>query len=330
MPQDGGINGGSAPLRAEQYLAPETLMQLAPFELRAKAVAEGAMNGMHKSPRQGSAVEFSSHRQYAAGDSVRHLDWKVFGRSDKLYVKQFRQETNLDVVIMVDASASMRFGTLGVKQGWGGTAATKATNSWTKFDHATACAAAIAYLCLTQRDRVGVGIFSDRLHALVKRSSARDQWRQIVHCLGCAPIDGPTDFERSIEQVLVQTQNRALFCLLSDFMFPIDSLRAGLARLKHAGSDAILLTTLDRQELRFDFHESAPFRGLEDSEQLEVDVQAARHAYLEELQTHLSGIGRAARGAGFDQITLDTHESVGPALSALLAKREAFDRRRSP
>ena len=107
----------SPSVRAEEYLAPETLVQLAPFELRAKMIVEGVMSGMHRSPYQGMAVEFAQHRQYVAGDDLKHLDWKVFGRSDKLYIKQYQQETNLEVVILVDASASMNFRTLGVKSG---------------------------------------------------------------------------------------------------------------------------------------------------------------------------------------------------------------------
>ena len=105
-------------MRAEQYLAPATIGQLTSFEFRARMIAEGVMSGMHRSPYQGLAVEFAEHRQYVSGDDLKHLDWKVFGRSDKLYLKQYQQETNLDVIILVDASASMRFGTLKVKQGW--------------------------------------------------------------------------------------------------------------------------------------------------------------------------------------------------------------------
>ena len=105
-------------IRAEQYLAPETLSQLAPFEVRAKMIVEGVMNGMHRSPYQGLAVEFAEHRQYVPGDETRHLDWKVYGRTDKLYLKQCQQETNLDIVLLVDASGSMRYGSLREKEGW--------------------------------------------------------------------------------------------------------------------------------------------------------------------------------------------------------------------
>jgi hypothetical protein len=115
-------------VRANEYLAPETLVQLAPFELRAKMIVEGVMSGMHRSPYQGMAVEFAEHRQYVPGDDLKHLDWKVYGRSDKLYIKQYQQETTLDVILLVDASASMSYGSLKVKPGWGGTTASRQTS----------------------------------------------------------------------------------------------------------------------------------------------------------------------------------------------------------
>ena len=138
------------------------------------------MSGMHRSPYQGLAVEFAEHRQYVPGDDLKHLDWKVFGRTDKLHVKQYQQETNLDIVLLVDSSASMRFGTLQVKQGWGGTKASREARTWSKYDHATAIAAALCYLGLQQRDRVGLNLFAEGLRAQVRRSNARDTWRRAV------------------------------------------------------------------------------------------------------------------------------------------------------
>src|SRR5690606_20771082 len=157
--------------RAENYLAPETLLQLAPFELRSKMIVEGVMSGMHRSPYQGLAVEFAEHRQYVPGHDLKHLDWKVYGRTDKLYVKQYQQEPNLDVIVMVDASATMRHGSFGIKKDWGGTQASGAMNAWTNFDHAPATAVALAYLCLHQQDRVGVVVFAEEIRSIVKRSS---------------------------------------------------------------------------------------------------------------------------------------------------------------
>jgi len=313
----------TAKVRAENYLAPETLAQLAPFELRAKMIVEGVMSGMHRSPYQGLAVEFAQHRQYVAGDDLKHLDWKVYGRSDKLYVKQYQQETNLDVILLVDSSASMGYGTLEVKSNWGGTLASAKTSLWTKFDCATALAVAVAYLCLQQQDRVGVAVFADEIRSMVKRSSARGQWKSIVNCLNVHPVEAQTNIGKVTEQTLSKVHNRALFMIVSDFFDDPDVIRGALARFRHRRHDVILLQVLDRQEMRFDFSQPAPFEGLENEGRLRIDPRALREAYLQSLGAHSDAIAKAALSFGFDYLRLDTHESVGPALSYLLARRNA-------
>lgn len=314
-------------IRAEQYLAPETLAQLAPFELRAKMIVEGVMSGMHRSPYQGMAVEFAQYRQYSPGDDIKHLDWKVWARSDKHYIKQYQQETNLDVVIMVDASASMNYGTLEVKKGWGQTAASIKKRGWTKFDHSTAAAVAMAYLCLQQQDRVGLVVFADGIKQMVKRSSSKGQWRRLVNCLKGEPVEENTDLARVTDQVLSKVTNRCLFVILSDLFDDPESIRKSLARFRHRRHDVVLLQTLDRQEMRFDFSQPAPFLGLEGEGKLRIDPRALRQAYLESLDKHIKTVVRIARSFGFDYERLDTHESVGPALSHLLAQRNAYIKR---
>lgn len=315
-------------MRAEQYLAPETLGQLAPFELRARMIVEGVMSGMHRSPYQGLAVEFAEHRQYTPGDGIRQIDWKVFARTDKLHVKRYVQETNLDVVVLVDRSGSMRFGTLAMKKGWGGTAASRARGMWTKYDHATATAAALAYLCLHQGDRVGLALFDTELRAQVKRSSARDQWRAIVGALSAEPVEGRAQLGRSVDQMLARVSNRALFVIVSDFLVPLEEVRGAVARLTHRGHDALLVQTLDRQELRFEFEAPALFEGLEGETGIETDPRAIREAYLEALRAHVEGVDRIARSLGADAVVADTHESVGPVLAAAIDRRMSFAGRR--
>lgn len=322
-------HNGVGRMRAEEYLAPETLMQLAPFELRARAIVEGLASGMHRSPYQGLAVEFAEHRQYTPGDSIRTLDWKVFARTDKLYVKRYEQETNLDVVVLVDRSRSMRFGSLEMKSGWGGTDPSRATARWTKWDHATAITAALAYLCLQQGDRVGVATFSDALHTSLRRNGARDQWRAIVQALSIEPVTGKANFARAAEQALAKVHNRALFFIVSDFLGSHEEVRAMLARFRHRKDDLVLVQTLDRQELRFDLEAPAPFAGLEGEPTLETDPQAIRAAYLEVMREHIDKLATTTRAFGADFFTLDTHESVGPALAALLDRRTSFQGRRA-
>jgi uncharacterized protein (DUF58 family) len=317
---------GSAGMRAEQYLAPETIGQLTSFEFRARMIAEGVMSGMHRSPYQGLAVEFAEHRQYVSGDDLKHLDWKVFGRSDKLYLKQYQQETNLDVVILVDASASMRFGTLKVKQGWGGTDASTRIGTWTKFDHATAVGAALCYLALQQRDRVGLAMFADGIKAQVKRSNAKSTWRSVIRTLATETVDDTTDFGKVVEQTLASVSNRSLFVIVSDFLVPTDMVKAGLARLRHRRHDVMLMQVLDRQELQFDLDEPSPFEGLEGEGRINIDPRVIREDYLAALTKHCSTLEKTARSLGFDYLRLDTHGSVGPALAALLARRALLAR----
>ncbi len=314
-------------VRAEQYLAPEILGQLAPFELRAKMIVEGVMSGMHRSPYQGMAVEFAEHRQYVPGDDLKHLDWKVYGRSDKLYIKQYQQETTLDVILLVDGSASMSYGSLGVKTGWGGTEASRRRNVWTKFDHATAVAAAIAYLCLHQQDRVGLAVYADDVRTMVSRSSARGQWRRIVSALSVEPVQATTNLAKLADQIVSKITNRALFVIVSDLFDELESIRQALARFRHRRHDVILLQTLDRQELRFVFGEPAPFEGLEGEGIVRIDPRALRQGYIEALSRHVDEVGRIALGFGFDYHRLDTHESVGPALAYMLARRNVHIKR---
>ena len=316
-------------IRAEQYLAPETLSQLAPFEMRAKMIVEGVMNGMHRSPYQGLAVEFAEHRQYVPGDETRHLDWKVFGRTDKLYLKQYQQETNLDIILLVDASGSMRYGSLDQKTGWGGTKAGSSTSTWTKYDHATATSAALAHLCLQQRDRIGLATFAEKIRSQVKRSNMREQWRSIVQILSQDPVDEQTDPVKVADQVLSSVNNRALFFFISDFMCDPAQLREALARFRHKRHDVVLVQVLDRQEIRFDIDETAPFVGLEGEGTVHVDARSVRETYLDVFARHQSEIRSIARGFGFDFEQVDSHESIGPPLARLFARRIAISRRNS-
>jgi uncharacterized protein (DUF58 family) len=247
----------------------------------------------------------------------------VFGRSDKLYLKRFQQDTNLDIHIMVDASGSMRFGTLGSKDGWGGTQTGKQSN-WTKFDHATAAAAAMAFLGLAQRDRVSTEMFGPTLIAATRCSNSQGHWRAIVQCLATHTVDGRADLPRAVDELLSRGTHRSLVVIVSDFLMPKQQVKDALARLRHRGHDVILVRVLDRAELRFNLDENAPFEGLEGEATLEVDTRSIRQAYLDVLAEDERELERLARGFGFDMIRLDTHESVGPALAALLARRETF------
>lgn len=333
-PSSSAADRSAAPARppegdASLYLHPQTLARLGSLELRAKMIVEGVMSGAHRSPYQGYSVEFAQHRPYVPGDDIRHLDWKVFGRTDKLQLKQYQQETNLDLLVMVDSSGSMAYGSRSFEDasGAGNKIGPHGLPTWTKFDHATASAAALSYIALRQGDRVGLVVYADEVRAQVRRSSSPGTWRQIVGALSTHPIDRPTELARVVDQVLAKVTNRCLVVLLSDFFEDAERVRGALARLKHRGHDALVVQVLDQAERTFMLRDETPLLGLEGEGEVQIDPRAIREDYLAALNAHLEAIEQAARGFGFDSMTVSTHDWLGPPLSAFLAYRNARIRR---
>jgi uncharacterized protein (DUF58 family) len=315
---------------AQLYLHPQTLARLGTLELRAKMIVEGVMSGMHRSPYHGFSVEFAQHRPYVAGDDIRHLDWKVFGRSDKLHLKQYQQETNLDLVVLVDSSGSMRYGsrTFEDASGVGRKTSPDGRLNWSKFDHATALGAALSYMALRQGDRVGLTVFADELRASVKRSSAQGQWRQIVGALSTHPVERPTDIGRVVDQALGRLSNRCLIALVSDLFVDPDAYRSALARIRHRRHDLVVFQVLDRQETEFELTDSAPYEGFEGEPRLRIDPRAIREAYLDSISTHIAAIERITRSFGFDYQRVSTHDWLGPPMAAYMSRRNALIKRR--
>jgi uncharacterized protein (DUF58 family) len=316
--------------KAAKYLDPQTLAAIGSLELRARLLVEGMMTGMHRSPYQGYSVEFAQHRQYAPGDDIRHLDWKVFGRTDKLYLKQYQKETNLDLVLLVDCSGSMAYSS----QGRRGSA------QWRKYDHAACIAAAMAYMALNQQDRVGLVLFSDRILSATRLSNSREHWHTVIEALlGGAPEpvgdavpgqeDRATDLARLFEQTLAKTRQRSILVLISDLLDEPQALERGLARVQHRGHDLMVLQTLDPAERTFPFRAPADFIGLEGEGRLGLDPAALRTAYLHALNEHQQKVQQIVRQFRFDHRLLDTSEPPGPALHAFLAHRATVvDQRR--
>ncbi len=315
----------ASPSDATMYLHPQTLARLGTLELRAKHIVEGVMSGMHRSPHHGFSVEFAQHRQYVPGDDIRHLDWKVYGRTDKLQLKQYLQGTNLDLMLLVDASGSMDFGSrlFSDASGAGTNESADGRPYWSKFDHATALAAAMSYIAIRQSDRVGLVVYADSIKAMVRPSSAQAQWRQIVGALSTHPVNAPTDISRAVDQTLGKINNRRLLVFISDFFEDADKIRATLARCKHRRQDVILFQVVDKREQEFDLKDAAPFEGLEGEPRVRIDPRALRTAYLEAFNGHIEKIHRIARSFGFEHRLVSTHDWLGPPLAAFLARRNA-------
>jgi len=341
------------------YLDPQTLARVGSLELRARMIVDGLMTGMHRSPMQGFSVEFAQHRQYVPGDDTRFLDWKVMAKTDKLYLKQYVRETNLDMMILVDVSASMDYssGTRFVgnrpkselmnqgkpPSGAGRDFKGKVPTGWRKMDHACALVVAIAQLALNQSDRVGLGVFADDVKRSTRLSNSQGHWRDITQALvdaameggssdakaGPQTIKGRTDLGVVFDHLLAQLRRKSLVVLISDLFDDITNIERGLARLRYRGHDALVIQVMDPAELTFPFQSVSEFRGLEGEGRLPLDPHAIRRAYLEVVEEHNRKIARACQKYQIDHILLDTSEHLGPPLSHFLAKRTSMINRGS-
>ena len=313
------------------YLDPATFSGIDSLELRARMIVEGLMTGMHRSPNQGFSVEFAQHRQYAPGDDLRHLDWKVFGRTDKLYLKQYQKETNVDLVVLVDVSGSMAYTSVGDR--W-------PNKHWCKFDHAATTASVLAYLAIQQQDRVGLTLFDHRVCGTVGLSNMHGHWQSIVEVLSSSSpkpdtsvgtpadrVNRGTDIEHVFEQVLVKLTRRSLIVLISDLFDDPVALERGLSRVGFRKHDLIILQTLDPAELTFPFRTPSYFVGLEGEGGVGLDPAALKKAYLAALGEHLHAVERLTRRFGFDHVLMDTSQTLRESLNRFLAYRVAAARK---
>lgn len=341
------------------YLDPHTLARVGALEMRARMIVEGLMSGQHRSPMQGFSVEFAQHRQYVAGDDLRFLDWKVMAKTDKLYLKQYVRETNLDLMILVDVSASMGY-TSGMRftgsrakqelmnegkpaEGTGRDLKGKVPGGWRKIDHAAALAVAVAHLALMQADRVGLAIFADEVQRSTRLSNNKHHWRNITQALvdadlvgppeGGAPlrskptvdtIQGRTNLTAMFDQMTAGLQRKSLVVLISDLFDDAEAIEQGLAKLRHRGHDAVVLRVMDPAELTFPFRSVSEFMGLEGEGRLPLDPQAIRAAYLDVVNTHRDAVEDACQKFHFDHLMLDTGAPLGAPLSMFLARRAAM------
>jgi len=312
-------------------LDPKTLAAIKSIDLRARIIVEGLMSGQHRSPQQGISVEFAQHRQYTPGDDTRFLDWKIYGKTDKLYLKQYQQETNLDLVVLLDCSGSMGYCSLNKKsEGW--------SRPWTKWDHAACVAAAMTNVALRQQDRVGLTLFADDIVTGSRLSNAQNHWKEIAQILHRAelvaeqndqpvPMDNThthTDLELIVDRTVARLTRRSLVVLISDLFDDPQHLEKGLARLHHRHHDVMILQVMDPAELAFNFRSASEFYGLEGEGRLPLDPAALRTAYLEVVSEHLRSVENVARKFGYDHLLLNTSEPLGPPLSQFLARRSAL------
>lgn len=289
-----------------------TLSQVGRLEIRARRVVDGFLSGRHKSPYRGRSLDFREHRQYARGDDLRDVDWKVWGRQDRLYVKQFEAETNLRATLLVDVSASMSYRPK---------AATNVEPRLDKHQYATTAACAISYLLTRQHDSVGCFTFANQIVNRVPPRNSRTQLNNIAEALALPPMGAKTDLEKVLLRAASAIKGRGLVVLISDLLAPPEHLSRGLAALRSRGTDLLVLHVMDDDELDFPFEGPSCFVGLESSEELNTNPRALRLDYLAALDKHLKAVRSACATQQADYRLIRTSDPLETALIALLGRR---------
>jgi uncharacterized protein (DUF58 family) len=291
------------------YLDPATIARLGTLELKARTIVEGFLTGLHRSPFKGFSVEFAEYRQYLPGDDLATLDWKVYGRTDKHFVKKFEEETNLECHILLDVSASMGYGSAGI----------------TKLQYASFLAAALAYLMNQQRDAVGLIPFDDKIIKMVPPRARPGHLTSLLVTLERLQIGARTDVAKPLKDLAEAIRKRGLVVLISDLLDDADKVIQGLKHFKYRGTEVIVFQILDPAELRFPFERAARFRDMETADEVLAVPEAVREQYLEAINDLQERYRRELRLAGIDYVMLDTSIPLENGLmSYLLTRRRSF------
>ncbi|MDF1765602.1 MAG: DUF58 domain-containing protein [Gammaproteobacteria bacterium] len=290
---------------AANFLDPSILAGIDNLELRARVAVEGFLAGLHRSPHRGFSVEFNDYRQYQRGDDLRHVDWKLYARSEKLYIKQYEDETNTRCMIALDTSASMSF----------------ASKEVSKLDYGISIASALAYFIMRQRDAVGLLTFDDELRDFLPARCRQPHLMQLLRVLAQVQAGDQTDAARPLANLAATLTKKSLVLLISDLLQGEQETIATLRNLRAMGHDVIVLHLMDDAELNFTFDESSEFIDSESQEAFIATPAAVRKAYLENVNAFLSDCKKQCQRAGVDYCLLNTAEPIDSALSAYLSKR---------
>jgi uncharacterized protein (DUF58 family) len=296
---------GKSPGGAASFIDPAALMRIKNLQLRAKVVVEGFLSGLHRSPYHGFSVEFTEYREYTPGDDLRYLDWKLFARSDRYYLKRFEDETNLRCYLLVDLSKSMGFGSL----------------TYDKAEYAKTVAATIAYFLSLQRDAVGLVTFDAAIKDYLPARFRPGHMHRLMLCLEKAPAGTGTDLTAPLEQIAKTARKRGLVVLLSDLLAPIGELETKLGYLRSRGHEVVVIRTLDPVEIDFPFEEAAMFQDLESGRELYVDPHLVRERYQQRFGEHRAALTQTCSKLGIDLYELATNQPLEMALFDLINAR---------
>lgn len=289
-----------------KYLNPEVVSKLASMDLRARLVVEGFMTGLHKSPYHGFSVEFAEHRQYMPGDDIKHVDWKVYGKTNRFYVKQFEEETNLKSYILLDASASMGYTSHGVS----------------KLQYASYLSAALSYLMIRQRDAVGLVTFDEQIRRFLPPKSVTTYLNEILLELERTTHSAKTDIASALHQMADRIQRRGLVMLFSDLLDAPDKVMSGLKHFRHKNNEVIVFQILDPFEISFDFTQDAIFRDLESGEEISTQPWHIRSDYRAQVTAFNETYKKFCREHQIDLVSLSTETRFDRALIEYLLKRK--------
>lgn len=293
------------------YLDPKVLERINRLDVRARLVVEGFVTGQHKSPYSGFAVEFAGHREYVPGDEIKHIDWKVWSKTDKFYIKEYEEETNLKTTLIIDCSKSMGY----------------ARDGWRKFDYAATAGAALGHLLQGQGDAVGMVTFNTKVKDVLPPSARHNHLKEIVHVLGNTEPDDKTDVGEAFLELVPQIRSRGMVVIISDLFADLDVIREALQQFRLRKHEVVVFHVMDRDELEFPFEDNTRFLGLESPDEVHADPRALRKSYLEIVGKYRKEVGKVCDKLGVDYALLDTGEPLDAVLSRYLAFRKHHTRK---
>jgi uncharacterized protein (DUF58 family) len=288
-----------------KYLNPEVVSRLSSIELKARLVVEGFIVGLHRSPYHGFSVEFAEHRQYMPGDDFKHIDWKVYAKSDRFFIKQFEEETNLKAYILLDASNSMGYKSNGI----------------TKLEYGSYLAASLSYLMLRQQDAPGLLVYDEKIRSYIPPKGARSHINPVLKQLGDTLPSSRTDASIAFHELADRIKRRGLIIVISDLLDDPEKMLLGLKHFRHRRHEVIVFHVLDPYERNFAYKSEARFKDMETGKELLTDPWQIRGEYMSRLGDYLEWISKSCRDAHIDYHLLDTSIPFDRALFGYLAKR---------
>ncbi len=295
----------------QMYLDPVTLSKIGRLDLKAKLIVEGFIAGQHKSPFHGFSIEFAEHREYSPGDDLKHLDWKVFGKTDRYYIKQYEEETNLRCHILVDTSESMAYG----------------SGQVSKMQYACYVAASMGYMICNQQDAAGLTLFDREIRMHLPAKSSQGHLRLFLHELSKIVPERKSDMSGLLHEAAEMIERRGMVIVISDFFDDVDRVVSALQHFRHKRHEVIVFHVLDASEMTFPFQELTLFDGLEEYPKLRVDPKPLRKEYLNIFNEWLGRFRRGCSRNQIDYVLMNTDQRLDVALTAYLATRAATSRR---